>query len=188
MLRTITLVITLAFASLLFAQGYTPKAGETVMKVSVQRAGDVYILLHTKEAPKTTQHIIGLVDRGFYDNQRFFRVVKEPRPFLVQFGDPGSKSKSMDDDSLGKGGSGKRIPYEETGFTNVVGAVGLATQQDANGNNLKDSGDSQFYILLANSRFLNGSSTVFGKVVQGMDVVSRIKLGDQVTSVTILRG
>ena len=183
MLRAILLVILLATASLGFSQGYKPKAGETVMKFIVQSRGEIFILLHTKEAPKATSHVIGLVNRRFYNDQKFFRVVKRPRPFLIQFGDPGSKTKQMSDKSLGEGGSGKKIPYEDSGFQNVVGAVGLATRE-----NDKNSGDSQFYILLSPSRFLDGTATVFGKVVQGMDVVRKVVLGDKVTSVSIIRG
>ncbi len=182
MLRSILVVLLVALAALGFAQ-YKPKPGETVMRMSLEGGGQIDILLYTKEAPKTTAHIIGLAERGFYNGQKFFRVVKDPRPFLVQFGDPGSKTKPMDDRTLGTGGSGTRIPFEDTGFDNVVGSVGLATQ-----NQDKNSGDSQFYILLANSRFLNGTSTVFGKVVSDMSIVNKVALGDKVTSVAIVRG
>jgi cyclophilin family peptidyl-prolyl cis-trans isomerase len=182
MKRTILVLLLVALAALGFGQ-YKPKAGETVMRMNLESGSTIDILLYTKEAPKATGHIISLVERKFYDGQRFFRVVKEPRPFLVQFGDPGSKTKAMDDKSLGTGGSGTRIAFEDTGFDNVTGAVGLATQ-----NQDRDSGDSQFYILLANSRFLNGTATVFGKVVFGMDSVNKIALGDKVTSVAIVRG
>lgn len=182
MRRLILVVLLAALAPLVFGQ-YKPKAGETVMRLTLESKATIDILLFTKDAPKTTAHVIGLVERGFYNSQRFHKVVKEPRPFLVQIGDPGSKTKAMDDRTLGTGGSGARIAYEETGYANVVGAVGLATQE-----NDKDSGDSQFYILLANSRFLNGTSTVFGKVVSDMSVVTGIKLGDKVTSVAIVRG
>jgi peptidyl-prolyl cis-trans isomerase B (cyclophilin B) len=182
MRRFFLVVLLAALASLVFAQ-YKPKPGETVVRLTLESRSTIDILLYTKEAPKTTAHIIGLVDRGFYNNQRFHKVAKDPRPFLVQIGDPGSKTKPMDDKTLGTGGSGARIPYEETGFANVTGAVGLATQ-----GNDRDSGDSQFYILLSNSRFLNGASTVFGKVVSDMSVVEKLSLGDKVTSATIIRG
>jgi cyclophilin family peptidyl-prolyl cis-trans isomerase len=180
--RIILVFVLMAVAALSFGQ-YRPKAGETVLRMNLESGSTIDILLYTKEAPKTTAHVISLVERKFYDGQKFFRVVKEPRPFLVQFGDPGSKTKAMDDKTLGTGGSGTRIPFEDTGFDNVTGAVGLATQ-----NQDRDSGDSQFYILLANSRFLNGTATVFGKVVSDMAVVNRVALGDKVTSVAIVRG
>lgn len=153
------------------------------MKIDVKGKGEVVIELFTKEAPRTTSHIISLAESGFYNNQKFFRVMKDPRPFLVLFGDPGTKTKSMDDESLGTGGSGTRIAYEESGKQNVKGAVGLSTLPRD-----KDSGDSQFYILLDNKPFLNGSYTVFGRVTKGMEIVERIEVGDQVTSVTIVRG
>ena len=183
MLRFVALIaIVLATASL-WAQGYKPAAGETVMKMVVAGRGDVYIRLDTKKAPKTTAHISSLVERKFYDNQKFFKVIKSPKPFLVQFGDPGSKTKKMNDPSLGNGGSGKTIPYENTGRKNVRGAVGLAAKEgDPN------SGDSQFYILLGDYAFLEGQYTVFGEVVQGMNIVDNVRLGDKVTSVTIIRG
>ena len=180
--KVLALLTALALVATSMAQ-YRPKAGETVVRLTLQSNAQIDILLHTKEAPKATSQIISLVQKGFYNDQRFFRVVKEPRPFLVQFGDPGSKTKDMSDRSLGEGGSGTSVPFEDSGFPNVTGAVGLATRKGD-----KDSGDSQFYILLSDSRFLNGSATVFGRVVGGMDAVQKISLGDKVTSATIVRG
>lgn len=182
-MRRLLLVVVIAMLACLGFAQYKPKAGETVLRLTLENRSTIDILLYTKEAPKTTAHIIGLVQRGFYNDQRFHKVVKDPRPFLVQIGDPGSKTKSMDDRTLGTGGSGTRVPFEESGFANVTGAVGLATQE-----NDRDSGDSQFYILLANSRFLNGASTVFGKVVSDMSTVEKLAKGDKVTSATIVRG
>lgn len=184
MVRAVLIALILGIASLALAQtAYAPKPGESVMKIAVEGRGDVYILLHTKKAPKTTAHIVGLVQRGFYNGQKFHRAIKDPRPFLIQFGDPATKSKPVDDKTEWEGGSGARVPFEDSGFGNVAGAVGLATFKDD-----RDSGDSQFYILLSASRFLNGSATVFGNVVSGMDVVRKVARGDKVTSVTILRG
>jgi cyclophilin family peptidyl-prolyl cis-trans isomerase len=151
------------------------------MVVTVEGRGEVQIRLHTAQAPKTTAQIVRLARQGFYDGQRFFRVVKEPKPFLVQTGDPASRSKPMGDPSLGQGGSGTRVPYEDSGFPNVDGAVGLSTLP-----NDRDSGDSQFYILLGPARFLDGSYTVFGQVASGMSVVKSIEVGDRITSVKIV--
>ncbi len=165
------------------AQGYTPKSGETVLRLNVDGRGSIFIKLHTKEAPKTTTHIIRLVEQKFYDGQRFFRVIRSPRPYLAQIGDPNSRTGDIDDPSLGTTGSGARIAYEDSGYKNEAGAVGLATvHQD------KNSGDSQFYMLMADSKFLDGAYTVFGKIVAGMDVLGKIQKGDRVGSATILRG
>lgn len=165
-----------------WAQGYQPKPGETVLEVAIEGRGNVYILLYTKEAPKATQHIIDLAKGGFYNGQKFFRVVRDPRPFLVQVGDPQSKTMDLDDPAMGSGGSGSKIPFENSGFSNDEGSVGLSTLPKE-----PNSGDSQFYILLAPSKFLDGKYTVFGKVVKGMDVVQRIQRGDRVQSATILK-
>lgn len=174
------LVISVAVA---FGQGYKPQSGQTALLLDIEGRGQVAIELYTKEAPKTTAQIVKLAQSGFYNGQKFFKVVKQPRPFLIQTGDPASKSKAMDDADLGKGGSGTKVPFEDSGHPNVEGAVGLSTLP-----NNRDSGDSQFYILLGPARFLDGSYTVFGKVVSGMDVVRAVELGDKVTSASIVRG
>ena len=154
------------------------------MRVAIEGKGNVYIALFTDAAPKTTAHVVKLARQGFYDGQRFFRVVRQPRPFLVQLGDPDSRSKEMDDASLGTKGSGARIPFEDTGKLNdKVGVVGLSHREGD-----RDGGDSQFYMLLAPSRFLDGNYTVFGQVVAGLEVLNKIDKGDRVTGVTILGG
>jgi len=170
-------------ATMAFAQDYRPKSGESVLRVAVDGRGVIFIKLHTKEAPKTTARIMQLAKSGFYDGQKFFRVEKSPRPFLAQVGDPGSRSKPMDDPSLGSGGSGQKIPFEDSGYPNVAGAVGLSALPDN-----RDSGDSQFYMLMGTFRFLDGQYTVFGQIVQGLDVLRKIEKGDRVTAVTVLVG
>jgi len=159
-----------------------PGKGETWMVLKVDGRGEIAIKLETTKAPKATAHVTDLANQGFYNGQKFFKVIKNPRPFLVQFGDPGSRSDAKPED-LGQGGSGNRIAYEDSGLSNVEGAVGLSTlPRDPN------SGDSIFYICLSESRFLDGKYTVFGQVVSGMDVVKAVTEGDKVSSVTILRG
>lgn len=158
-------------------------AGQTGLVLNIDGKGQVVILLHTKEAPKTTEQIIKLAQSGFYNGQKFFKVVKKPRPFIVQVGDPASKTKALDDPGMGQGGSGTKVPYEDSGFPNEEGAVGLSTLP-----NDRDSGDSQFYMLLGPARFLDGSYTVFGKVISGMDIVRTIELGDKVSSASVVRG
>lgn len=182
MRRIFLLVIGLAIGAIAWAQ-YTPKPGETVMRMNIQGKGVVDILLYTKQAPKTTSRIIELVQSGFYDRQKFFEVARKPRPYMARFGDPNTKSKPLDDRSIGTGGSGQKIPFEDSGFKHIEGAVGLARQD-----NDKDSGDSMFYIMLAPAKFLDGAYTVFGQVVSGLDVLQRLDVGDAATSVTIVRG
>ncbi len=163
-----------------FGQSYTPKAGETVIKLAIEGRGNVFIRLYTKEAPKTTEHILALVKKSFYDGQRFHRVEKSPKPYLVQLGDPVSKD-NIDSPQIGQGGSGTRVPYEDSGFPNVEGAVGLAHDVDD-----RNSGDSQFYMLLAPAKFLDGNYTVFGQVVAGLDVLQKVERGDRIQSITVV--
>ena len=176
--------LAVTFAPGAVAQPYKPLPGETVLQVEVEARGNVYVKLHTNTAPKACAQVSKLASRGFYDGQRFFRVIRSPKPFLIQLGDPASRDASkLDDSAMGSGGSGARIPYEDSGYAHEAGAVGLATQQHD-----RDAGDSQFYILMSASRFLDGNYTVFGKVVAGWDVVQKIQKGDLVVSVKVLTG
>jgi cyclophilin family peptidyl-prolyl cis-trans isomerase len=159
---------------------YMPQPGETVMQMNIEGRGSLTIRLFTKDAPRTTEHIMALARQGFYDNQRFYRVDRTPRPYLARFGDPQSKNLSLDHPNMGNGGSGKRIAYEDSGRRNVIGAVGLSHPPDD-----KDGGDSQFYIVLGPAQFLDGNYTVFGQVVAGMDLLQQISKGDKVASMKI---
>jgi cyclophilin family peptidyl-prolyl cis-trans isomerase len=181
-MRLIAFLCCLLTIAASFAQSYKPKAGETVLKVDIEGRGTYFISLFTKDAPKTTAHILKLVKDKFYDGQRYHRVEKSPKPFLVQVGDPKSKKGNLEAEEMGTGGSGAKIPFEDSGYSNKVGMVGLAASPTN-----RDSGDSQFYVLLDSASFLDGNYTVFGKVVAGMDVVRRIERGDRVTAITLVR-
>jgi peptidylprolyl isomerase len=123
--------------------------------------GRVTILLSPNVAPKTVAHIKELVRKGFYDNTPIHRVIPG---FMAQMGDP---------TGTGTGGSGQTVPAEFSKLPFDRGTVGLARSQDP------DSGDSQFFFCFAPSPFLNGQYTVFGQVTKGMDVVDKIKPGDE---------
>ena len=155
--------------------------GQVGIKVSVEGKGDIVIRLAEDKAPQACARIRKLAGDSFYDGQRFFKVVRQPKPFLVQCGDPNSRNKPMDDSSLGTYSSGTKVPYENSGLKHERGAVGLARLADN-----KNSGDSQFYIMLDNAPFLDGQYTVFGNVVSGMDVVNNIQLGDKITRVSVV--
>lgn len=182
-MRTFWIVILLAVALFATAQDFRPRPGETYLKVVVEGRGTLWIKLHTAEAPKTTERIIDLAQKGFYDGQRFFEVARSPRPYMVRTGDPNSRTKPMGDRSLGTYSTGTKIPYEDSGFKHVEGAVGMGRLPDD-----KNSGDCQFYIMLDQHRFLDGSYTVFGQVVSGLDALRKIELGDRITSVSVVKG
>ena len=130
--------------------------------------GTIKAELYTDKAPITTKNFIDLANSGFYDGLKFHRV--EPG-FVVQGGDPKGD---------GTGGSGKTIPLETNPeLKHVKGALAMARSQNPN------SASSQFYITLAETPFLDGSYAVFGKVVQGMEAVEKIKVGDRMNKVFI---
>lgn len=181
-MRIARLLVLFVLLATVFSRGsFAFAPGDTKMHITVQGRGDIVILLYTKEAPKTTGHIIQLVKQGFYDGQRFYRVVKTPRPYLVQLGAPDSRTKPMDDPVLPREGTGTTVPYEDSHHSNdAAGVVGLSANPGD-----RNSGDAQFYILLAPAKFLDGNYTVFGKVVEGLDVLKNIEKGDQVTSIKV---
>lgn len=183
-LRVLVLIAASLLAVLGVAQEYQPRAGETIMKVAIEGRGNLYIKLFTDKAPKATSHVMGLVRKRFYDGQKIFRVERSPRPFLIQMGAPGSKTKSLDDESLQNEGTGVRIPFEETGYKfDRKGMVGLSAQKGD-----RDSGDCLFHVVLGPTTFLNGNYTVFGEVVGGIGLLDRIEKGDKIVSITLIGG
>lgn len=123
---------------------------------------------YTNDAPQTVNRIVELIGQGFYNNLSFHRVSPG---FLIQGGDPHGD---------GTGGSGKMIPAEFNSRKHVEGTLAMA-HKPSNPN----SADSQFYIALGTLPNLDGKSTVFGQVIQGIDVIKKIEKFDKMTSVVI---
>ena len=124
--------------------------------------GKVLIRLRPDLAPKHVAQIKALVKRKFYDGIVFHRVIPG---FMAQTGDP-----------TGTGSGGSDLPDLKAEFTSTPfkrGTLGMARASDP------DSANSQFFICLAESSFLNGKYTVFGEVTSGMDVVDKIKAGTE---------
>ncbi|MFZ3091589.1 MAG: peptidylprolyl isomerase [Nitrospirota bacterium] len=131
--------------------------------------GTIKFKLFENDAPVTAKNFIDLANKGFYNGLKFHRV--EPN-FVIQGGDPKGN---------GSGGSDKTIPLEVTPKLkhDSAGVVAMARANDPN------SASSQFYITLAPAPFLDMNYAVFGKVVEGLDVVKSIKIGDVMKKVTI---
>jgi cyclophilin family peptidyl-prolyl cis-trans isomerase len=135
---------------------------------------------YPEEAPKTVAHVLALVKQGFYNGQRFHRVLPG---FVVQWGDPRSRDLSRQAE-WGRGdeaSSGQPIGSAEISKkrTAVQGAVAMAHQ----GNPAK--ADSQMFVMLADRMDLNGRYAVFGHLVSGADVLERLQRGDQITRMFI---
>lgn len=120
--------------------------------------GTIKIQLYQDKAPKTVARIVELVRNNFYNGIIFHRVIDN---FMIQAGDP---------TGTGAGGSGQTIPDE---FNNGLkhdkeGVVAMANTGRPN------SQDSQFYITLGPQPHLDGKYTIFGQVIEGMDVAKKI--------------
>ena len=141
--------------------------------VLVTNKGNIKIEMLSDLAPKHCDRILQLSKDKFYDDVVFHRVIEG---FMAQTGDGqyGSMKNGLQVDRAGMGGSD--LPDLEAEFTSepfVRGTVGMARAQNP------DSANSQFFIMLEDSPHLNNQYTVWGKVVKGMDVVDKIKKGDQ---------
>jgi peptidyl-prolyl cis-trans isomerase B (cyclophilin B) len=153
----------------------SPGAGPIIVIETVK--GTIQFETYPNEAPKSVEHIIGLVKRRFYDGMRVHRVAPG---FVVQFGDPFSRDMSKKD-RWGTGGSYNVIGALEASpkRTHVLGAVAIAHPGDPR------QGDSQMYIMLAPKHNLDGDYTVIGQVISGMDVVKRLVVPDVIRKVTV---
>jgi cyclophilin family peptidyl-prolyl cis-trans isomerase len=156
-------------------RGAAPAATSNPVLVLETLKGKIAIELFRDQAPKSVDHIVGLVNRNFYRAQRFHRVEAS----LVQFGDPGTRNMTMID-SWGTGNSGSPIGVAEfTKHLNVRGAVGLAHGGDPR------YADSQLYILKTADPSLNGKHVVVGRVVTGMDVVDKLVKTDVIRNASM---
>ena len=136
--------------------GNTTGNQNTKVKLETSK-GDIVIQLY-KEMPITAGNFKKLVEQGFYDGVIFHRIIDG---FMIQGGDP---------TGTGSGGPGYSIKDEFTKTSldeNIRGTIAMA-------NAGPNTGGSQFFINLVNNNFLDSKHPVFGKVIQGMDVVDAI--------------
>jgi cyclophilin family peptidyl-prolyl cis-trans isomerase len=124
------------------------------------KTGRVVIQLLPEVAPKHVARIKELARQKFYDGIIFHRVIPG---FMAQTGDP---------TGTGTGGSGQKLPAEFSQTPFERGTIGAARTADP------DSADSQFFICFAPAPHLNGQYTVWGKVIEGMDLVDQIAAGE----------
>ncbi len=145
----------------------------------VTSRGTVVAELYEQDAPGTVANFEKLVNSGYYDGTRFHRVIPE---FVVQGGDPYSKGGAHAKGPVGTGGPGYTIKCETKGNPrrHVVGALSMAHAG-------KDTGGSQFFLVLseANTRHLDGVHTVFGAVIEGLDVLPTIRQNDELVSAKV---
>ena len=141
-----------------------PPAAQEVLAENVLllqlKNGTVEIEMLPGLAPSHVARIKELARQNFYDGLKFHRVIEG---FMAQTGDPRGN---------GTGGSGKNLAAEFNTGMHVRGAVSMARAASPN------SADSQFFIVLADSQFLDRNYTMWGRVIRGMEFVDQIKKGD----------
>ncbi|QGG47610.1 peptidylprolyl isomerase [Heliorestis convoluta] len=130
--------------------------------------GTMVVELYEKDAPGTVANFEKLIKEGYYDGLTFHRVIPD---FVIQGGCP---------NGTGSGGPGYTIPCEVQNNPNkhMRGSLSMAHAG-------RDTGGSQFFVCHSPQPHLDGNHTVFGRVVEGLEVVDDIRRGDRMTKVTI---
>lgn len=125
--------------------------------------GNISFKLLPELAPETVRNFEKLAKDGFYDGTLFHRIIPG---FMIQGGDPNTKG--GDKSTWGTGGPGYTIKAEFSSRSHLRGIVSMARAMDP------DSAGSQFFIVTSDSTFLDKQYTVFGEVIEGMDVADKI--------------
>lgn len=156
----LSLLFTLTLAPMTDSNAETPTDPENTLYLELEH-GRVVIELRPDLAPNHVARIKELVRQKFYDGLVFHRVIGG---FMAQTGDP---------TGTGSGGSGQKLKAEFSDEPHVRGTLSMARSRHI------DSADSQFFIVFARARHLDGQYTVWGKVTKGMSAVSKIKRADE---------
>ncbi len=128
--------------------------------------GNIVLELFASDVPVTVNNFVFLARDGFYDGTTFHRVIPD---FMAQGGDP---------TGTGTGGPGYKFADEFTKHSHAIGALSMA-------NAGPNTNGSQFFITYAPQHHLDGKHSVFGQLVDGMDVLKTIENGDTIVRITI---
>lgn len=131
--------------------------------------GTMVLELFEKDAPGTVKNFLDLINKGYYNGLNFHRVIED---FMIQGGCP---------EGTGRGGPGYHIKCETKGNPNKHNRGSLSMAHAG-----PDTGGSQFFICHRACPHLDGVHTVFGQVVEGVDVVDQIRQGDKMEVVRVL--
>ncbi|OGH19089.1 MAG: hypothetical protein A3F31_00890 [Candidatus Levybacteria bacterium RIFCSPHIGHO2_12_FULL_38_12] len=127
--------------------------------------GDIILALFSDDAPATVQNFSKKAVSGFYKNLSFHRV----EDWVVQGGDP-----------KGDGTGGSIMPTELNKKPFITGSLGVARRDD-----IRISNDAQFFITKKDSPWLNEQYTNFGLVVEGLETVNKLEVGDKILEVLV---
>jgi peptidyl-prolyl cis-trans isomerase B (cyclophilin B) len=145
-------------------------AAEPLPQVTLHtNKGAIVLELAEDDAPNTVANFVSLAEKGFYNGVTFHRVIAD---FMIQGGDP---------TGTGSGGPGYVIADEFS--PRLKHARGVLSMANAGPN----TGGSQFFITHVSCPHLDGKHAVFGRVIEGMDVVDSIRQGDRIEKITVDR-
>ena len=170
----------------MYTPGYQP-TGEEIAVITTSK-GTVRVQLAGKDAPIHVGNFVELARKGIYDNLKFHRYVPG---FVIQGGCPNTRGLTSEEvvekaknpyAGLGTGGPGYSIKEEYSTNPNNVHADGaLAMARSSNPN----SAGSQFYFCLGAQPMLDSGYTVFGQTIDGMEVISALRVGDVIEGIAI---
>ena len=153
------------------------KAGKVQVSLRTDK-GTILLELDGKAAPLTVANFENLVNAGFYNGMPFHRVERQPKPFVIQAGDPAL---------AGRPPEGYTIPDEKSPLRHDKAGVLAMARLYRGGQMVPNSASTQFYITLAPTPHLDGYGfTVFGRVIKGMDVVDKIRVNDKILEATVV--
>ena len=145
------------------------KSGQSKSTVLIKTVhGNISFKFYPKKAPNTVTRIIKLIQNGFYDGLTFHRVIPN---FVIQTGDP---------QATGAGGTGIKVKAEFNNLQHIKGSLAMARHS-----NDVDSADSQFYIALTTLPHLDNQYTIFGQVIEGLELLKKVQKGDKILSMSL---
>jgi len=146
-----------------------PKPGTNSVAVLDTDLGKIVVEFFPEKAPRHVKNFLNLCKSGFYNGTKFHRTVPG---FMVQGGDPNTRKGDPatwgTGGNVGPDGAEITVPAEFNDTPHLRGVLSMARAADPN------SASSQFFICVADARFLDGKYTAFGRVLEGMDVVDKI--------------
>ncbi|MBI1333382.1 MAG: hypothetical protein GC165_10945 [Armatimonadetes bacterium] len=143
------------------------------VRFSFLNQGDVVFALRPDKAPNTCANLVSLANAKFYDG---IYVHRYEAGFVVQWGDPLTKTLPLTDPSIGTGGPGYTIDFEANDLLHLKYALGMARSSGLN------TAGSQIYVCLDDLPSLDGNYVVFGSVASGTSVVDVLRVGDKITT------
>lgn len=137
-------------------------------RVTIQTGeGDIVVALYQDLAPEHVANFLAVAKEDGYDGTKFYRAVNNASSSLIEGGDPNTREE--DATNWGRGGDDKTLEQEKNGLIHAPGYLAMARSSTG-----AASSGMRFYLTFGRSHFLDGQSTIFGKVVEGLDVIKEI--------------